>query len=172
MRCGAHDDVDAALQRYEAARLRLGAAVIARARHLGAYMQAQIKTASERQMAERYRTPAAVMRETATPESMWNDESGVGYAGSDYARRRTSWQSRNSITIRSARWTCTHRNGSTLGSWGSPSASARPSSFPGLWLYNGGSYPETFGVVHIIGVDPEGSGRTQGVSGRSRSVLA
>ena len=35
-------------------------------------MQAQIKTASERQMAERYRTPAAVMRETATPESMWS----------------------------------------------------------------------------------------------------
>jgi 2-polyprenyl-6-methoxyphenol hydroxylase-like FAD-dependent oxidoreductase len=68
----AHDDVDVALKRYEAARLRLGTAVIARARHLGAYMQAQIKTASERQMAERYRTPAAVMRETATPESMWN----------------------------------------------------------------------------------------------------
>jgi 2-polyprenyl-6-methoxyphenol hydroxylase-like FAD-dependent oxidoreductase len=69
---GAHDDVDEALKRYESARLRLGAAVIARARHLGAYMQAQIKTASERQMAERYRTPAAVMRETATPESMWS----------------------------------------------------------------------------------------------------
>ena len=30
-----------------------------------------------------------------------------------------------------------------------------PFKFPGLWLYNGGSYPETFGVVHIIGVDPE-----------------
>ena len=71
MHCGRHDDVDAALKHYEAARLRLGAAVIARARHLGAYMQAQIKTASERQMAERYRTPAAVMQETATPESMW-----------------------------------------------------------------------------------------------------
>ena len=26
--------------------------------------------------------------------------------------------------------------------------------FPGLWLYNGVSYPETTGVVHIIGVDP------------------
>lgn len=68
----AHDDIAVALNRYETARLRLGAAVIARARHLGAYMQAQIKTASERQMAERYRTPAAVMRETATPESMWS----------------------------------------------------------------------------------------------------
>lgn len=67
----AHDDVDEGLKVYEAARLRLGAVVIARARHLGAYMQAQIKTESEREMAERYRTPAAVMRETATPESMW-----------------------------------------------------------------------------------------------------
>lgn len=28
-----------------------------------------------------------------------------------------------------------------------------PFKFPGLWLYNGGSYPETLGVVHIIGVD-------------------
>lgn len=26
--------------------------------------------------------------------------------------------------------------------------------FPGLWLYNGLKYPETTGVVHIIGVDP------------------
>jgi hypothetical protein len=50
----------------------VGAAVIARARHLGAYMQAQIKTADERAMAERYRTPEAVMRETATPANMWN----------------------------------------------------------------------------------------------------
>ena len=29
-----------------------------------------------------------------------------------------------------------------------------PFKFPGLWLYNGGSYPDTLGVVHIIGVDP------------------
>ena len=31
--------------------------------------------------------------------------------------------------------------------------------FPGLWLYNGTRYPESYGVVHIIGVDmnnPEG----------------
>jgi catechol 2,3-dioxygenase-like lactoylglutathione lyase family enzyme len=30
-----------------------------------------------------------------------------------------------------------------------------PFEFPGLWLYNGGSYPDTFGVVHIIGIDPK-----------------
>jgi catechol 2,3-dioxygenase-like lactoylglutathione lyase family enzyme len=32
-------------------------------------------------------------------------------------------------------------------------------NFPGLWLYNGLPYPESYGVVHIIGVDvdnPEG----------------
>lgn len=66
------DDIDEALRHYEAARAPFGAAVIARARHLGAYMQAQLKTPAEREMAERYRTPAAVMRETATPPSMWN----------------------------------------------------------------------------------------------------
>lgn len=65
------DDLGEALRQYEAARVGFGAAVIARARHLGAYMQAQIKTAAERQMAEHYRTPEAVMRETATPENMW-----------------------------------------------------------------------------------------------------
>jgi catechol 2,3-dioxygenase-like lactoylglutathione lyase family enzyme len=26
-------------------------------------------------------------------------------------------------------------------------------NFPGLWLYNGTRYPESYGVVHIIGVD-------------------
>lgn len=34
-----------------------------------------------------------------------------------------------------------------------------PFDFPGLWLYNGTRYPESNGVVHIIGVDlmnPEG----------------
>jgi catechol 2,3-dioxygenase-like lactoylglutathione lyase family enzyme len=26
--------------------------------------------------------------------------------------------------------------------------------FPGLWLYNGARYPESNGVVHIVGIDP------------------
>jgi len=30
-----------------------------------------------------------------------------------------------------------------------------PFRFPGLWLYNGAQYPETTGVVHIIGIDPD-----------------
>ena len=28
-----------------------------------------------------------------------------------------------------------------------------PFNFPGLWMYNGPQYPETTGVVHIIGID-------------------
>ena len=40
--------------------------VLRSARHLGAYMQAQLHTAAEREAAERYRTPEAVMRETAS----------------------------------------------------------------------------------------------------------
>lgn len=34
-----------------------------------------------------------------------------------------------------------------------------PFKFPGIWLYNGAQYPDTTGVVHIIGIDrndPEG----------------
>ncbi len=30
-----------------------------------------------------------------------------------------------------------------------------PFNFPGLWLYNGAPYPESTGVVHIIGIDPD-----------------
>lgn len=30
-----------------------------------------------------------------------------------------------------------------------------PFNFPGLWLYNGAPYPESTGVVHIIGIDPK-----------------
>jgi len=29
-----------------------------------------------------------------------------------------------------------------------------PFKFPGIWLYNDAQYPETTGVVHIIGIDP------------------
>jgi catechol 2,3-dioxygenase-like lactoylglutathione lyase family enzyme len=30
-----------------------------------------------------------------------------------------------------------------------------PFDFPGVWLYNGAQFPETTGVVHIIGIDPD-----------------
>jgi 2-polyprenyl-6-methoxyphenol hydroxylase-like FAD-dependent oxidoreductase len=59
-------DAEAALQAFERARLDIGKRIIERARHLGAYMQAQLRTEDERRFAARYRTPAAVMAETAT----------------------------------------------------------------------------------------------------------
>ena len=55
-----------ALSEYSEERCRFGAAVIKHARHLGAYMQAQ-QNENEREVAEFYRTPEAVMRETAAP---------------------------------------------------------------------------------------------------------
>jgi 2-polyprenyl-6-methoxyphenol hydroxylase-like FAD-dependent oxidoreductase len=74
-----HDgDVEAALRAFERERLHEGNRVIARARHLGAYMQAQVTTAEERANAARFRTPEAVMRDTAsldfltTPETVSN----------------------------------------------------------------------------------------------------
>ncbi len=59
------DRVETALRRYEAARLPAGQRVVQRARHLGAYMQAQRRTEEERRAAARHRTPEAVMAETA-----------------------------------------------------------------------------------------------------------
>jgi 2-polyprenyl-6-methoxyphenol hydroxylase-like FAD-dependent oxidoreductase len=58
-------DVPAALATFEHSRLSYGAAVIRRARELGSYMQAQLLTDDERAMAERHRSPEAVMAETA-----------------------------------------------------------------------------------------------------------
>lgn len=59
--------VEAALDRYSSERVAFGKSIVAHARHLGAYMQAQLRTQHEVAMAERYRTPEAVMRETAVP---------------------------------------------------------------------------------------------------------
>ena len=63
------NDADAcrALTQYSQVRTQVGAAIVQHARHLGAYMQAQLKTDTDRVMAERYRTPEAVMRATAVP---------------------------------------------------------------------------------------------------------
>jgi 2-polyprenyl-6-methoxyphenol hydroxylase-like FAD-dependent oxidoreductase len=62
-----HASIEAALKAYEGPRLGLGQRVIAQARHLGAYLQAQISTPMEREMAERYRVPDVVLAETAMP---------------------------------------------------------------------------------------------------------
>jgi len=56
-----------ALAQYAAERGGFGVRIVQHARDLGAYMQAQLSSAGEIRMAERYRTPEAVMRETAVP---------------------------------------------------------------------------------------------------------
>jgi 2-polyprenyl-6-methoxyphenol hydroxylase-like FAD-dependent oxidoreductase len=62
-----HASVEEALADYSEQRCHFGASIVQHARHLGAYMQAQLKSEEEREMAELYRTPEAVMRETAVP---------------------------------------------------------------------------------------------------------
>jgi 2-polyprenyl-6-methoxyphenol hydroxylase-like FAD-dependent oxidoreductase len=59
-------DVIAALPRYEAARKPEGDRIIARARELGAYMQAQQASPEERRHAAANRSPAAVLEHTAS----------------------------------------------------------------------------------------------------------
>jgi 2-polyprenyl-6-methoxyphenol hydroxylase-like FAD-dependent oxidoreductase len=59
--------IEEALQAYSRERVAYGERIVAHARHLGAYMQAQLLTEHEVRMAELYRTPDAVMRETAVP---------------------------------------------------------------------------------------------------------
>lgn len=68
VRCLADEpDVMAALRAYEYKRLSVGNFIVGHARALGAYMQAQTLTPAEQEMAERYRSTEAVMRETAVP---------------------------------------------------------------------------------------------------------
>lgn len=63
------EKVEDALAEYEKLRLSFGHSIVDHARHLGAYMQSQLKNEFERKMAEKYRTPKAVMTETAVPPS-------------------------------------------------------------------------------------------------------
>jgi 2-polyprenyl-6-methoxyphenol hydroxylase-like FAD-dependent oxidoreductase len=58
--------VEEAIRHYEAMRVPFGCRVVAHARHLGSYLQAQIKTAEERHAAEQHFSSEAVLRETAT----------------------------------------------------------------------------------------------------------
>jgi len=61
----ATSSVPDALQAYGQERRTVGEFIVGHARALGAYMQAQLLTEHERDMAERYRSTEAVMRETA-----------------------------------------------------------------------------------------------------------
>ncbi|QDO97582.1 FAD-dependent oxidoreductase [Ferrovibrio terrae] len=64
------DDPVQALKTYDSQRQPIGRFLVGHARSLGAYMQAQILTSEERQMAERYRSVEAVMRETAVSPAL------------------------------------------------------------------------------------------------------
>lgn len=59
-----NDDVEAALKRFEAARLPVGRRIIERARHLGAYLQAT-RTLEEQAQSARHSNAQAVISETA-----------------------------------------------------------------------------------------------------------
>lgn len=59
-------DVESALRHYEEVRVPMGTRIVAHARRLGSYLQAQLRTAEEREAAERHFSPEAVLRETAT----------------------------------------------------------------------------------------------------------
>lgn len=56
-------DFDAALARYDAERREFGAALVARGRHLGAYLEAQLKPREQRTDVERERRPDIVLAE-------------------------------------------------------------------------------------------------------------
>lgn len=64
--------IDDALATYGTERLAYGQRIVRRARHLGAYMQAQLLSRDELEHAERHRSPQAVMTETATMAGMQN----------------------------------------------------------------------------------------------------
>jgi 2-polyprenyl-6-methoxyphenol hydroxylase-like FAD-dependent oxidoreductase len=64
------ENVDAALKRYEAARLPENYRIIERARHLGAYLQAT-RTQEEQARAGRHSTDAAVIAETAVLDFLY-----------------------------------------------------------------------------------------------------
>jgi 2-polyprenyl-6-methoxyphenol hydroxylase-like FAD-dependent oxidoreductase len=65
-----HDNVEAALRAFEAARLGQNRRIIERARHLGAYLQAT-QTDEESARAGRHSTDAAVIEETATLDFLY-----------------------------------------------------------------------------------------------------
>jgi 2-polyprenyl-6-methoxyphenol hydroxylase-like FAD-dependent oxidoreductase len=63
-------DVESALRRFEQMRLPTGRRIIQRARHLGAYLQAQ-RTEEEHAHSARHSIPAAVLAETAVLDFLY-----------------------------------------------------------------------------------------------------
>ncbi|MBI3436697.1 MAG: FAD-dependent monooxygenase [Proteobacteria bacterium] len=70
-------EITAALRRFEAERLPVNCKIIARARHLGAYLQAS-QTEEERAYSQRHSIPAAVLAETAVLDFLQASEAGAG----------------------------------------------------------------------------------------------
>jgi 2-polyprenyl-6-methoxyphenol hydroxylase-like FAD-dependent oxidoreductase len=66
----AEDDVECGLRRFEAARLKENHAIIRRARHLGAYLQAT-RSAEEQERAGKHSTDDAVIAETAVLDFLY-----------------------------------------------------------------------------------------------------
>jgi 2-polyprenyl-6-methoxyphenol hydroxylase-like FAD-dependent oxidoreductase len=64
-------EVEPALCQYEEKRIAVGRRIIERARHLGAYLQAELRSAKERDFAVRHRTVEAVMAETAVMDFLY-----------------------------------------------------------------------------------------------------
>ncbi len=62
---GSCGDVEAALRQLEQERIAIDRRIVERGRHLGAYLQAQLRTAQEWALAQRHHTPEAVMTEIA-----------------------------------------------------------------------------------------------------------
>ena len=60
-------NIDAALVRYERERWQFGTRIVAQARRLGAYLQAQLKPRAERSAAELQQRPEVVLREIGSP---------------------------------------------------------------------------------------------------------
>jgi 2-polyprenyl-6-methoxyphenol hydroxylase-like FAD-dependent oxidoreductase len=60
-----HGEVEPALRQFEAERLDVGRRIIERARHLGAFLQAEQRTEEERAYSARHSIPDAVLAETA-----------------------------------------------------------------------------------------------------------
>jgi 2-polyprenyl-6-methoxyphenol hydroxylase-like FAD-dependent oxidoreductase len=67
----ATDNIEEALRCYERKRIGVGQRIIERARHLGAYLQAERRTSAERDFAARHRTVEAVMAETAVVDFLY-----------------------------------------------------------------------------------------------------
>ena len=64
-------DYLSALEHFEAERLRVDRAIVARGRYLGSYMEAQLKSEEERGLAEELRVPERMMMEMGVPMNLW-----------------------------------------------------------------------------------------------------